>query len=145
MQKRGFKLQQVLNYRREVEKIRSIELADAKRELDRAAERLKREEQHAEKVSEEFATKQVVGIDASEMLMYSNFINKKNRVIKEQRQEVDALDLNVVAKRETLLDAAKEKKVLEIFKDKKLEAHKKELSVKERDFIDEISVQKKGR
>jgi len=145
MEKRGFKLQQVLNYRREVEKVRSIELADAKRELDRAAERLKREEEHAERVSEEFACKQVVGIDASELQMYSNFIHKKSRVIKEQRQEVGTLDLNVAAKRETLLHAAKDKKVLEIFKDKKLEAHKKELSVKERDFLDEISVQKKGR
>ncbi len=145
MQKRGFKLQQVLNYRSEVEKIRSVELADAKRELDRAAEKLKREEEHADKVSEEFASKQIVGIVASELQMYSNFIHKKSRVIKEQRQEVDTLDLNVAAKRETLLNAAKEKKVLETFKEKKLEAHKKELSVKERDFLDERSVQKKGR
>jgi flagellar FliJ protein len=145
MQKHGFKLQQVLNYRQEVEKVRSIELADAKRELDVASEKLKREEEHAEKVSDEFACKQVVGINASELQLYSNFMQKKNRVIKEQRLEVNTLDLDVAAKRETLLSAAKEKKVLQTFKEKKLEAYRKELSVKERDFIDETFVQKKGR
>ncbi len=145
MQKRGFKLQQVLNYRLEVEKVRSIELADAKRELERAAEKLKCEEEHAAQVTEEFTCKQLVGIAAGELQMYSHFIHKKSRVIKAQRQDVNTLDLNVTAKRETLLHAAKEKKVLEIFKEKKLEAHRKELSVKERDFIVEISVQKKGR
>lgn len=145
MQKKGFKLQQVLNFRKEVEKARSIELAEAKKELDHASEILKQEEQHAAKVAEELANKQSEGIDASELLMYSNFIHKKSRDIKQQRQQVDTLDLKVAERREILLDAAKEKKVLESFKEKRVAADRKELSIKERDFIDEISVQKKGR
>ncbi|GAM09695.1 flagellar biosynthesis chaperone [Geobacter sp. OR-1] len=145
MHKRGFKLQQVLNFRKEVEKARSLELAEAKRELDHAEERLKREEEHAARVSEELAIKQSEGINASELLMYVNFFHRKVKVIKEQREEVDTLDLKVAERRETLLIAAKEKKVLESFKEKKVAAEKEALAIKERDFIDEISVQKKGR
>jgi flagellar FliJ protein len=145
MPQKGFKLQQVLNFRKEVEKARSIELADAKRELDSASELLRRQEQHAAEVAEELANKQSVGIDACEFLMYSNFFHKKRKDIKLQQQEVDTLDLKVAERREILLDAAKEKKVLESFKEKKVAAHRNELSIKERDFIDEISVQKKGR
>lgn len=145
MEKKGFKLQQVLNFRKEVEKARSLELAEAKRELEKASERLLIEEQRAARIAEELAARQSEGIDSSELLLYSNFIRKKNGDIKQQRQEVDILDVKVAERREILLDAAKEKKVLESFKEKKVAADRKELSVKERDFLDEISVQKKGR
>lgn len=144
MQKRGFKLQQVLNFRKEVEKARSMELAEAKQELETASDRLKQEERHAAKVESELAAKQAEGIDSSELLIYSNFFHKKSRDIKQQKQEVDTLGLMVDERREILLDAAKEKKVLESFKEKKVAAGRKEQSIKERDFLDEISVQKKG-
>jgi len=145
MHKKGFKLQQVLNFRKEVEKARSLELAEAKREHDQAFEQLKQEELHAAKVANEFADRQMAGLDASELLMYSNFIHKKVRDIKHQQEKVDTLDLKVAERREILLDAAKEKKVLESFKEKRVAAENMEMYAKERDFIDEISVQAKGR
>jgi flagellar FliJ protein len=128
-----------------VEKARSIELADAKREFENASERLKSEEQYTAKVADELASRQAEGIEASEFLMYSNFFQKKGIEIKQQRKEIVTLDLKVIERREVLLDAAKDKKVLESFKDKKVAAHIKELSIKERDFVDELSVQKASR
>lgn len=145
MQKKGFKLQQVLNFRKDMEKARSIELAEAKRELDDAEEILSREEHHAAQVAKELAGKEIAGITACEFLMYSNFFHKKSQDIKLQRQEVVTLDMKVAERREVLLDASKDKKVLETFKDKKVAADRKLLSIKERDFIDELSVQRKGR
>lgn len=145
MEKKGFKLQQVLNFRKEVEKARSIELAEAKRERDHASARLTSEEQLAAKVAQELADRQVKGIAACEFALYSNFFHKKNEDIKQQRQEVVSLDMKVSERREILLDAAKKKKVLETFKEKRLAAEKVLLSIKERDFIDELSVQRKGR
>jgi len=142
---KGFKLQQVLNFRKEVEKARSIELSQAKREFDTASERLNREVQHAAKVAEELADRQSKGINACEFVMYSNFFHKKSRDIKQQQEEVFTLDMKVSEKRQILLEAAKEKKVLETFKEKRLAAEKALLSIKERDFIDELSVQRKGR
>jgi flagellar FliJ protein len=144
MQKKGFKLQQVLNFRKEVEKARSLDLFEAKLELDYASEKLKQDEQLADKVAEELATRQIEGIAASELLMYSNFFHKKRNDIKHKQQEVDFLDRKVTEKREILLDAAKDKKVLESFKDKRIASDMKLQFVRERDFIDELSVQKKG-
>lgn len=144
-QKRGFKLQQVLNYRKEVEKVRTLEFADAKREFERAAERLKHEEEHAARLAEELVDKQENGIDARELQMYANFLHKKQQQITQQRQIVSNLDRKVGEKRETLLHAAKEKKVLETFKDRKVAAHQKEVSAKDRNFLDEIAIQKRDR
>lgn len=145
MQNKGFKLQQVLNFRKEVEKARSFELAEAKRELDSASNRLKQEELRAAMVAEELAQRQAAGIDASELLMYSNFFHRKKREISQHKEVVDSLDTKVSEKRDILLEATRDKKVLESFKEKKVAADRRELSVKERDFIDEISVQKKDR
>jgi flagellar FliJ protein len=46
-------------------------------------------------------------------------------------------------KREDLLDATKEKKVLESLKEKKARVFRQEMAQKERTFLDEISIQKK--
>jgi flagellar FliJ protein len=145
MQKRGFKLQQVLNYRKEVEKVKTLEFAVAKQDLESAAERLKREEEHAEQVASELMRKQSDGIGANELLLYANFFDRKHKQITSQREEVEQLDRKMAEKREILLDAAKDKKVLETFKERKAVAEQKELSSRERTFLDEISVQKKGR
>lgn len=145
MHKKGFKLQQVLNYRKEVEKVRTLEFADAKREFEHAAERLRREEEHAAHVAHEFVCKQTDGIDAIELQMYANFFRKKQGEINQQRDEVHTLDCKVTEKRETLLHAAKEKKVLETFKDRKMAADVKDQMAKDRHFLDEIAIQKKGR
>lgn len=145
MQKRGFKLQQVLNYRKEVEKVKTLEFTAAKRELENAADRLKKEEERAEQIACELARKQANGLDAKELLLYANFIDRKQKQISSQREEVEHLDRQMAEKREILLSAAKDKKVLETFKERKTAADKKELSSRERNFLDEIAVQKKGR
>ena len=145
MEKREFKLQQVLNFRKEVEKVRSIELADAKNELEQASELLRKEEEHAAQVADEFENKKSTGIKAMDLQIYSTFIQKKSRDIKERRREVTTLDQKVTEKTEILLNASKEKKVLESFKQKTMAAHDREVSSKERNFLDEIAVQKKVR
>jgi flagellar FliJ protein len=48
-------------------------------------------------------------------------------------------------RRDDLLDATRDKKVLESLKEKKAREFKLEMAQKERAFLDEISIQKKGR
>ena len=143
--KRGFELEQVLNFRQEVEKMHKLEFSAAKSELEKAAERLRREEDEAGRLARELCGKQSAGILATELQLYADFSLKKSREIKTQRQTVNSLDKKVAEKRETLLNAAKEKKVLETFKDKKTTAHKRHLAEKERIVLDEIAIQNNGR
>lgn len=144
MKAHGFELHQVLNYRREVEKLRHQEFAVAKHELDQAEKRLQREVERTETVLRELQEKQQAGIEASELQLYSNFGRRQQTTIKEQQQAVDVLDQKVEERRETLLDAAKDKKMLEKFKERQNLAHRQELAAKERTFLDELSVQKSG-
>lgn len=142
MHKHGFQLQQVLNYRKEVEKARKLEFVSAKREYEHATELLQRHEAEADRARVEFNNRQATGISVNELQMYSNFFSKKTNDIQRQRCQVDSLGQEMSEKREVLLDAAKEKKSLELLKEKQLLALRREQAEKERSFLDELSVQR---
>ncbi|HKZ17860.1 MAG TPA: flagellar export protein FliJ [Geobacteraceae bacterium] len=144
MRKKIFGLEQVLNFRKEVEKVRKTEFAAAKSEFETAHDRLRSEEERMDRVNTEFMDRQLKGIGAVELQMYSDFFSKKSADIKAQRHTVTSLDKNVNEKREILLEAAIDKKVLEELKDKKIRAHKQNLAEKDRAFLDELALRKGG-
>ena len=138
-----FELEQVLVYRREMEKLRKQDFAAAKQGLERAQDELKREEEYVEILTEEFqrSQQQIECID--DLRMYADFFARKREEIKQHKERIEQLDRIMNEKRSDLLEASKEKKVLESLKDKKAEEFRKDMATKERDFLDEISIQKK--
>lgn len=144
MQRQGFHLQQVLNYRKEVEKVRKVEFATAKHEFESATDRLQRDEDEADRLGVELNNKQAVGISANELQMYADFFQRKRVDIQFQRVQVDSLGRQMTERREVLLDAAKDKKALELLKERQMLALRREMAEKERAFLDELSIQKAG-
>lgn len=144
MRKNIFGLEHVLNFRKEVEKVRKMEFAAAKREFETAQDRLRGEEEKMDRVNTEFMDRQLAGMCAIELQMYSNFFNKKSADIKSQRHNVNNLNQNVSEKREVLLEAAVDKKVLEGLKEKKMKAHERDQAEKERAFLDELALRPGG-
>lgn len=127
-----------------MERQRHQEFTSVKQELEQAEQNLKRELERTEKVFNELQGRQEQGIDSSELLLYSSFGQRQRDAIKDQRQAVDVLDQEVETRRDKLLDAAKEKKVLEKFKERQQLAFKLDLAMKERKFVDELATQKTG-
>ena len=144
MANKGFELDQVLNFHKEVEKMRKLDFTVAKQDFEGATEHLLREEDAMNHLAVEFNDKQREGIYAVEMQLYANFSRKKTDDILAQRQAVITLERTMAEKRETLLAAAKDKKVLEAFKEQKIRAFNHKQAEKERLFLDEISIQKRG-
>jgi len=143
MRKKGFRLDQVLHYRKEMEKVRKQEFAEAKQELEDASDRLKSEEERVDRVNSEFVDRQQEGITASELQIYASFFRKKSMDIKDQRTNVGILNHELTKRRETLLDASKGKKMLETLEKKNSRAMRKELEEKERGVIEEIAIRGK--
>lgn len=136
-----FRLEQVLKFRKEVEKMHQLELASAKQQHDTARERLKSEKTQMEELEREFAQRQMTGIDAKDLQLYGDFSRRKSREIQQLRESLVSLEKAVQEKREALLTAAKEKKALEVFKEKKMRDLRMEQLCKERAFLDEIAIQ----
>jgi flagellar FliJ protein len=144
MKGNGFKLEQILNYRCEVEKMRKQEFASAKRDFEHADDRLMREKERVENLSEEFCHRQGELESIQEMRMYVDFFARKRVDIKNQKEQLDQLGNIVNDQRAFLLDATKDKKVLELLKEQKAKEFKLTMEQKEQTFMDEISIQKMG-
>jgi flagellar FliJ protein len=139
-----FKLEQVLNYRCEIEKIRKQEFASAKQAFEHASDRLRQQKEQVEDVSREFAARQGALENIEELRIYADFFTWKREDIKCQMHKVSQLDQAMNNRRQHLLDATKDKKVLESLKDKRTVEFKQRMEQKEQMFLDEISIQKKG-
>jgi flagellar FliJ protein len=139
-----FKLEQVLNYRCEIEKLRKQEFASAKQAFEHASDRLRQQKEQVEAVSREFAARQGALESIDELRMYSDFFAWKREDIKCQTLTVSQLDQTMNKRRQHLLDATKDKRVLESLKDKRAMEFKQQMEQKEQMFLDEISIQKKG-
>jgi flagellar FliJ protein len=139
-----FELEQVLNYRREIEKVRKLDFVSAKQELEHANEVLNQQESHVDKLTKEFSTRQKELNSIEEMRRYVDFFARKREDIKNQKERIDQLGSIMSDKRDDLLDATRDKKVLESLKEKKARELQLEMAQKERTFLDEISIQKKN-
>lgn len=138
-----FQMEQVLGYRREMEKMRKLEFAVSKQNLERAHDELRRDEEQVSDISEEFRSRHLELGCIDEIRMYSDFINRKRAEIKDGKGRVLQLGVIVNERREDLLEASKEKKMLESLKERKAKEFRFEMGQKEMKFLDEISIQKK--
>ena len=143
MASKRFELEQVLKYRTEVERTCKQEFAVAKLNLEHACERLSQEEVLVEGISKEFCNRQGEMDSIEDIRMYSDFFVRKREEIKNHKEQVDHLGDVVNDRREILLDASKDKNVLESLKGKKAKEFKMAMDKKEQEFMDEIAIQKK--
>jgi flagellar protein FliJ len=144
MQRKAFTLERVLHFRRETEKLRKLDFVTAKQEFEQAEDRLRCEEEAMDSLHLELMTRQIEGISALELQLYSDFFQKKSQDIICQREEVSTLDQNMVEKKDELIAAATDKKMMEELKKKKIKAHEKVVAAKEQGFLDEIALRNKG-
>ena len=138
-----FELEQVLKYRTEVERTRKQEFVVAKQDHEHACERLSQEESLVEGLSKEFCSRHKELASIEDIRMYSDFFIRKREEIKDHKEQVEHLGRVVSDRREILMDAAKDKKVLESLKDKKAKEFRMAMEKKEQEFMDEIAIQKK--
>jgi len=139
-----FRLEQVLKYRKEVEKMHQLELAAAKQQHESARDRLKHEKGAMEALEQDFSQRQLNGIDARELQLYGDFTIRKNRQIQAIRDSLPGLEQAVQERHDDLLVAAKEKKALEVFKEKKMRDLRMQQLNRERAFQDELAIQGRG-
>jgi flagellar FliJ protein len=142
--KKRFEMHQVLSYRTELEKLRKQHFAAAKQDLDVACDHLEQERQEAEELAKEFSGRQQQIDTVFEMQLYADFFARKREEIKEHQRRVEALDRVLEDRRDELIQATKEKKVMERLKEKQEEAFRREQAYKEGLLLDEIATQKKG-
>ncbi len=144
MRKKNFRLDTVLNYRKEMEKVCRLEFVEAEQELENASVRLKSEEAEVDRLNLEFMDRQQEGITGLDLHLYSFFFRRKSADLRTQRTNVRHLHHEVTEKREILIDAAKGKKMLESLEKKSSMAHQRAIAEKEKALMEEIALRGNG-
>ena len=140
MRKKDFRLDTVLHFRKEMEKVCRLEFVEAEQVLESASVRLKSEEAEMDRLNLEFMDRQLKGITGLDLHLYSYFFRKKSSDLRNQRTNIRVLHNEVTEKRETLIDAAKGKKILESLEKKSAVAQRRAIADKEKALMEEIAL-----
>ena len=137
-----FNLQVVLDYRKRIEEGLQIDVSRIQRELESARQTLLFSQQEKARYEEELAEREAREVNLHESVLYRDYLRGMRKKIKEQRDRVATIKIELDTKQEELLAATKQRKVLEKVKEKHAKEYMQELQKKERAFVDEVGIRR---
>ena len=135
-----FSLETVLTHRKHVEDALHKELTQIQNGLLKAEQNLARLDRSITENLAEVQEKQKNGASVIDITLYDNYINLMVQERGRQTQRIHRMEHRLIQKRDALVEAMKERKILERLKEKEFEAYQKELERKERIFMSEIAI-----
>jgi len=135
-----FSLEPVLKYRKLLEEDLQKDFAVLKRQLLDERERLSNFEQVRDRFSEELQQKQMKSINVSDILLYTDFLQEVSKEIEKQSKKILEAEKSVDQKREDLVGAMKNRKIIDRLREKGLKDHVQEMSKKEQDLMNEAAI-----
>jgi flagellar FliJ protein len=134
-----FNLEPLLNHRRYLEEVLQKELADLKIRLETEKNKLWALRQKRRKTVLQLQENQTDGRPASEIKLYIDFVEQLLKEMKAQRQKILEAERLFNLKRQELVAAMKDRKILDRLKEKGLQAYEQEQLKKERNLMDEVA------
>jgi len=139
-----FKLQSVLNYRQSLEDQARQLLADSMQCRQQYAELLQEHQQRRQQLVDELEARQREGMSIGDIELFEGQIAHRRQLSLAVQQQLEELERQIQQQREELLNASREKQVMEKLKAKQEAEYRRELARKEREILDEISLRNKG-
>ena len=137
-----FKLQQVLEHRRNIEEIALKEFSCALSRLNAERMTMTALREKGESLTRQWKEKAAQLTKVADLSVYTEYIKCVQQSLREQVAVVNAAEADVKAKREALLSIVKERKILETLKEKKRLAYEADLAAQERKNLDEVAILK---
>jgi len=135
-----FSLQSVLDYRSSVVEALEIELGRLMAELLNAKNRLAALKEEQTNLIQNLREAMQGELDLVKISHLRSNVEMLAEVIENQEQEVRRLEILTEAKRHELVKARQDEEVLEILKEKAIEAFQQEMKIKESRFQDDIYI-----
>lgn len=139
MQKFEFRLESVRNLKIQMEDNAKNNLAAASRELERQKDHLSGLVSTRESSIEDLNAEVDKGVSINKIKSYNNYLTLLKTQIANQKENVNKAKRHVDIKRECLVKAVQERKILDKLRDKKYEEYIKEQSKAEQVLIDELN------
>ena len=145
MRRFRFKFEPVLRYRRMMEEQRKLEFAQAMAVYDLALSRLNEVLKRMEDVKRELEHREEEGLTASEAQLYLRYLSLLKEIEAERREELRRAEEKMKTAREKLMESRRDKRAIEILREKEMERFNEEFKREELKLIDEVSINKMSR
>ena len=140
MKKYTFKLEKVLDYRKDIEKITKQELANVQKKLQEEEERMNYYKTEYQETAHSARRESNEVLDLEGLRMLNNYLSYLDRQIEVQREVVFNCLEEVSEWKDKAKKAMQDRKSLEILKDKGYQEHVEEIKAQERIFNDELGL-----
>jgi flagellar FliJ protein len=134
----NYRLQTILNVKKQMEDKAKNELASNIQVLNKEQQKLQDIVQGRDSCYRRVVQESKEGLDVQRLIQYSRYLNAMNIQLNSQYESVNRASMNVDIHREKLVSVAKEKKMLETLKDKKMQEHKYNELKEEEKRVDEV-------
>ena len=138
-----FKLQSVLNYRQTLADQAQQRLTSSLLRKSQLEAELVQLQEHFQQLDLQLQEKQQAGLSIAEIDLYEAQISHHRRQIQSLQQQMAPLDRQIFAERQELMNAARDKQVMDKLKEQQEAEYLQELARKEREMLDEISLRNK--
>ncbi|HEY4707084.1 MAG TPA: flagellar export protein FliJ [Thermodesulfobacteriota bacterium] len=145
MPKFTFKLEPLFEYRQRLEELSQKEFGEALSRLKSEEEKIGRLKELYMKSSSEIDALKESGAPGAEMDLYHSYVAGLKRHISEQERILSQVSAAVEKKRVELVEASKNKKVIELMKEKSLHQHNQRVNRQEQKESDERNSRDFGR
>ena len=135
-----FNLEQVLNFRRQVEESKEFGLAQARRVMQQEEDRLSFFEDRRDHYQRELVERQKEGVSPREVVIYNAYTAFLKEKIELQIEAVESARKQVEERKEELLAARKDRKILDRLRSRKYEVFLAEMRREEMKHLDEVAV-----
>lgn len=137
-----FRLESVLNYRRTIEENLLKELSEGRRQLSLEEDRLKMMIFEKDRHINDLGSLQKGGVtlQIEDIKLYFSYLNGLEIKIKNQGDIIKKCQERVDKKLVEVIDAMKNRKILEVIKERGYREYTREINLKEQRLLDEIAV-----
>lgn len=137
-----FRLESVLNYRRTIEENLLKELSELRRQLSLEEDRLKMMIFEKDRHINDLGSLQKGGVtlQIEDIKLYFSYLNGLELKIKNQGDIIKRCQERVDKKLAEVVDAMKNRKILEVIKERGYREYTREINLKEQRLLDEIAV-----
>lgn len=140
-----FQLNSLLNHRKFIEDALQKDLAVLKKILAKERKKLLDYKETENRLKVELQHKRKVSITSSENLLYINYFYRLSKDLNIQKEKVLKAERAFGQKRNELIEAMKNRKMLDKLKEKRLKSYIRELEKTELDFLNEVAINRFNR
>ena len=134
-----FRLETLLRRRKQIEDRRQTELSAQRVEFDQANRALQRMESLRTKTRGELKNRLTLRTTVADLIAFNTYLHRLTEDVDKQKKEVAEAQQKVDEKRALLVDAAKNRKILDKLKEKQSLAHMQRSMRNEQNFMNEIA------